>query len=184
MRIAFAGPGGSGKTTLAKYVVDKTGFPLIGSVTRDVMEVMKITNLATLDRDRRSILQYRTLADQMLQELWHQDWFVSERTIWDYLVYYTALFGEDPVGVDQYMSFPWKMGMGEYDVVFYVAPHGKPVEPDGVRYSGEMKWVENFVHSRLQDVILEKVKTGKIKKYCYLAPWDDREATIAKVLQS
>ena len=185
MRIAFAGPGGSGKTTLAERLGAKLGLRIIGSSTRGMMQQLGIKDLSTLDRDRRAILQYRALAAHMMDEIWCQvEGFVADRTVWDFLVYFEAMFGDNPEMVTGYKSLPWKMGLGEYDVVFYVAPHGKPVEPDGVRYSGEMKWVEDFVHSRLQDVVLDKFKTGKIKRYCYLAPGDDREATIDRVLKS
>jgi len=136
MKIAFTGSGGTGKTTMAKYLSEKWDVPYIGSVSREVMAEMNV-----LHEDAQE-----SMTEGMLLELQHaimqrrkdkiagRTSYVTDRCALDNYVYALRRCG---AAMTEEARQKWEALAVEdllsHDLVFY-APAGLfRVEDDGTR---------------------------------------------------
>ena len=87
IRLGFAGASGTGKTTLAEWVVEELGLPLNPVGSRSVAKAMGYDNPYDVDAaGKRGEFQRRLITEKADWEAKH-DSFVSDRTTLDNLVY-------------------------------------------------------------------------------------------------
>lgn len=86
-RIAFTGPSGTGKTTLAKFVAARLGIPLNPVGARTVSAAMGFASPYDVDKaGKRAEFQRRLIADKLAWETAHES-FVTDRTPLDNITY-------------------------------------------------------------------------------------------------
>lgn len=158
IRIAFAGPGGSGKTTLAEKTSDLVRRPLLSSAMRSVMVDKKLSNLNDLTIEERSDIQELGLAkhkkNEHLATIINRG-FVSDRTALDFYCYYLAFFGPGP-RTEDYLRKALKPVCDDilYELVFFVPPFSEnPAENDGVRFTDTHVEVEDRIREGMKHVI-------------------------------
>jgi predicted ATPase len=89
VRAVFCGASGTGKTTLMRHVVERTGLEVCPVGSRQVAEAMGYGSPYDVDADgKRDQFQRRLFAEKRDWELAH-DSFVSDRSAFDNLVYAT-----------------------------------------------------------------------------------------------
>ena len=117
MRIAFAGPSGTGKTTLAAYVADRYGLELNPIGARSVATNMGFDGkpYEVIKAGRYAELQQRQLREKRAWEAAHDD-FVADRTTLDVLAY-TTMHACETV-TEAYLAAAVD-GMRRYDHVVY-----------------------------------------------------------------
>ena len=88
IKVAFAGPSGTGKTTLATYVSERLGIPVNPVGARSVSAAMgyKTPYEVDLVPGARAVFQRRLIADKLAWEAAH-DSFVTDRTPLDNITY-------------------------------------------------------------------------------------------------
>lgn len=120
MRIAFSGPSGTGKTTLAKYVSEKYGLPMNPVGARSVSQAMGFATPYDVDKaGKRAEFQKRLAEEKMAWEDEHAS-FVTDRTTFDNLVY-TML--HDVHAVDESLFEAIKDGMCRYTHIVMFPMH-------------------------------------------------------------
>ncbi|MCR9246710.1 MAG: ATP-binding protein [bacterium] len=132
LRIYMVGAHATGKTTLARWVRDRYGIPMIAEVARGVLAEMEArletlrTDIALVNRYQREVFARQIEAEHNVKAP-----FVSDRAFCNlaYAAHHSTILGEvfrDP-RLKEYMH--WVRG----GVVFYLRPHQELVVPDGVR---------------------------------------------------
>ncbi len=139
IRIYLVGSHATGKTTLARWVRDRYGVPMIAEVARGVLAEME----AQLDRLRADVdlvnrYQAEVFARQIEAERQVTGPFVSDRAFCNlaYAAHHSTILGEvfrDP-RLRDYME--WVRG----GLVFFLRPHQELVVEDGVRAG--LQWEE------------------------------------------
>lgn len=139
LRIYLVGSHATGKTTLARWVRDRYGIPMIAEVARGVLAEME----AQLDRLRADVdlvnrYQAEVFARQIAAERKVAGPFVSDRAFCNlaYAAHHSTILGEvfrDP-RLGDYME--WVRG----GLVFFLRPHHELVVADGVRAG--LEWEE------------------------------------------
>ncbi|HWN82881.1 MAG TPA: ATP-binding protein [Candidatus Udaeobacter sp.] len=131
-RIYFVGAHATGKTTLARYVRDRYGLPLISEVARSILAELEVS----LDRLRANLdlvncYQVEVFRRQIEAERDAGDTFVSDRAFCNlaYMAHHGTVMHElfrDPA-LEAYMR--WVAG----GLVFFVRPHPELAQSDAVR---------------------------------------------------
>ena len=139
LRIYMVGAHATGKTTLARWVRDQYGVPMIAEVARGVLAEME-ARLDTLRTDIELVNRYQREVFQRQIEAEHkvEGPFVSDRAFCNlaYAAHHSTILGE--VFRDR--------RLGEYmqwvreGVVFFLRPHRELVVADGVRAG--LEWEE------------------------------------------
>jgi len=140
MKIALTGAGGTGKTTLARYLSDKWGIPYLGGVGREVMEEMGVQGEPAqelMSKESLLILQYK-IFERLQAKRKQTTSYVTDRCILDNFVYALRHCG---TVINPNLLKEWReialADLYANDLVFY-APTGLiPVERDGVRIDSE-----------------------------------------------
>ena len=132
LRIYFVGAHATGKTTLARWVRDRYGLPMISEVARGVLAEME----ARLDGLRANIdlvdLYQAQVFDRQIQaEAAQEGSFVSDRAFCNlaYACHHATILGRiarDP-------RLPRYMQTVREGLVFFVRPHKELVAADGIR---------------------------------------------------
>lgn len=153
MRVYFIGAHSTGKTTLARYVAERYGLPLLNEVARAVQAEKELSistiraNLSAADSFQEAVFR------RQVQEEAGKESFVSDRSF-DNLAYAAqhsrilgSLFGKKDV--ELYVA-----GLRRPDaVLFYVRPSRSLMSNDGVRESvdwDEMVRVDGMVKFMLE----------------------------------
>jgi len=132
MPIYLVGAHSTGKTTLARWVRDAFGLPMISEVARGVLAEMEAqldsirSNLGVVDRYQREVFLRQLAAETELQGS-----FVSDRSFCNlaYAAHHSTILPEliHDSGLIEYMRGVRK------GLVFFVRPHRELLADDGVR---------------------------------------------------
>ncbi len=136
MKIAFTGAGGTGKTTMAKYLAEKWRVPYVGSVSREVMQSLGVESEAAQEAmtgEQLLTLQLAIYARRK-EVLAQHTTYVTDRCALDNYIYALRRCGSTLTEAQRAI---WEQGAVEdlyaHDLVFY-APIGLfPTAHDGVR---------------------------------------------------
>ena len=132
VRIYLVGAHSTGKTTLARWVRDRYGLPMISEVARGVLAEMEAqldglrSDLDVVDRFQREVFERQIDAEQRFE-----GGFVSDRAFCNlaYAAHHSTILGEiarDP-RLRAYMDSVRE------GIVFFIRPHRELVVEDGVR---------------------------------------------------
>lgn len=137
--IYLVGAHSTGKTTLARWIRDQYGMPMISEVARGVLAEME----AQLDTMRSNVelvsrYQAQVFERQIEAEQAHQGSFVSDRAFCNlaYAAHHATILSE--VARDPRMAH--YMQSVRQGIVFFVRPHRELLASDGVRE--RMDWEE------------------------------------------
>ncbi|MBK8101212.1 MAG: ATP-binding protein [Planctomycetes bacterium] len=132
LRIYLVGAHATGKTTVARWVRDRYGIPMIAEVARGVLAEME-AQLDTLRTDIALVNRYQTevFARQIDQERKTEGPFVSDRAFCNlaYAAHHSTILGE----VFRDRRLVEYMNWVREGVVFFLRPHRELVKADGVR---------------------------------------------------
>jgi nicotinamide riboside kinase len=134
VRIAFAGSGGTGKTTTLKEVNKTLKLPVIKEGVREYLEEHNIKHLRELSGEDTFKMQLAFLDQKEVSE--SQKEFIADRTTIDSFIYALYWLGRNDkfeTSLMHYMKRCMQHAAKSYDVIF-VFPFGIfPVEDDGIR---------------------------------------------------
>ena len=139
MRIYLVGAHATGKTTVARWVRDRYGIPMIAEVARGVLAEME-AQLDSLRTDIALVNRYQAevFARQIAAEHKVEGPFVSDRAFCNlaYAAHHSTILGE--VFRDRRLAD--YMAWVRQGVVFFLRPHRDLVRADGVRAG--LEWEE------------------------------------------
>ena len=147
MKVAFTGAGGTGKTTLAKYIAEKWGIPYVGSVSREVMREMGIESEAAQESmgDHELLALQQGIYERRKAKLASLDSYVTDRCALDNYIYGLRRCGS---ALTEEIRAEWEKGAGAdlyaQDLVFHTPIGLFETEDDGVR-------VTDLSHQHLMD---------------------------------
>lgn len=176
-RIGFCGVGGSGKTTIAKLLAEKTGGKFIPGVARDIFNSMGI-----IEKDQHSMtseevynLQRKIFDAKLFQDENHGGGLeIYDRTLLDHFAYVLYRCTDIKNSVYDYMFSKVKENSLAYDEIFYLPmPHWK-VLSENIRETGKayMKVMDMIIYGMAEDMgvpvipcIIKKSKPEKRLEY-------------------
>jgi len=139
LRIYMVGAHATGKTTLARWVRDRYGLPMIAEVARGVLAEMEAqldtlrTDIALVNRYQREVFHRQIEAEHKVEGP-----FVSDRAFCNlaYAAHHSTILGEvfRDRRLADYMAWVQK------GIVFFLRPHRELVTADGVRAG--LEWEE------------------------------------------
>lgn len=152
LRIYMVGAHATGKTTLARWVRDRYGIPMIAEVARGVLAEMEAqldtlrTDIGLVDRYQKEVFARQIEAENKVDGP-----FVSDRAFCNlaYAAHHATILGDvfrDP-RLAEYMR--WVRG----GVVFFLRPHQELVVADGVRAG--LAWEEVLRIDGMVKLLLE-----------------------------
>ncbi|MEY3160991.1 MAG: hypothetical protein RIT25_982 [Planctomycetota bacterium] len=139
LRIYMVGSHATGKTTVARWLRDRYGIPMIAEVARGVLAEME-ERLDSLRADIALVNRYQAevFARQIAAEKNVSGPFVSDRAFCNlaYAAHHSTILGEifRDARLKEYME--WVRG----GIVFFLRPHPQLVQADGVRAG--LEWDE------------------------------------------
>ena len=152
LRIYLVGAHSTGKTTLARWVRDRYGLPMISEVARSVLAEME-ARLDGLRSDVEAVNRYQAevFRRQIEAEAHHGGSFVSDRAFCNlaYAAHHATILGElaaDPL-LRRYMESV------QSGLVFFLRPHRELLAADGVRAGVE--WEEVLRIDGMVKLLLE-----------------------------
>lgn len=177
IRIYFVGAHSTGKTTLARWVRDQYGLPMISEVARGVLAEME-EQLDSL-RSRLDVVdRYQTevFARQIAAEAAHPGAFVSDRAFCNlaYAAQHATVLGKlasDPRLADYMESV-------RGGLVFFLRPHRDLLHSDGVRAG--VQWEEVLRIDGMVKLMLELFRIPYIPVDCL--PMQERVRLVERVL--
>jgi len=139
VRIYLVGAHATGKTTLARWIRDHYGLPMISEVARGVLAEMEAqldalrSNVSLVDRYQREVFERQIEAEER-----QSGSFVSDRAFCNlaYAGHHATVLGE--IATDPRLATYLQSVRG--GVVFFLRPHKELVVTDGVRAGVE--WEE------------------------------------------
>lgn len=152
LRIYMVGAHATGKTTLARWVRDRYGVPMIAEVARGVLAEMEAkldtlrTDIDLVNRYQREVFQRQIEGEQKIQGP-----FVSDRAFCNlaYAAHHSTILGD--VFRDRRLAD--YMGWVREGVVFFLRPHRELVVADGVRAG--LEWEEVLRIDGMVKLLLE-----------------------------
>lgn len=151
-RVYLVGSHSTGKTTLARYIRDHYGLPMISEVARSILAEMEVSlDRLRSDVDAVSRYQMQVFRRQVEAERRMTGGFVSDRAFCNlaYMANHATNMAEvfrDPM-LEEYMQ---SVAEG---VVFFVRPHRELLEEDGVRAG--VNWKEVLTIDGMVKLFLE-----------------------------
>jgi len=152
LRIYMVGAHATGKTTLARWVRDHYGVPMIAEVARGVLAEMEArletlrTDIDLVNRYQREVFQRQIEGEQKIQGP-----FVSDRAFCNlaYAAHHSTILGEvfRDRRLGEYMSWV------RQGVVFFLRPHRELIVADGVRAG--LEWEEVLRIDGMVKLLLE-----------------------------
>ncbi len=131
-RIYFVGAHSTGKTTLARWVRDRFGLPMIAEVARGVLSEME-AQLDSLRTNVELVNHYQTevYLRQISSEMQQEGSFVSDRAFCNlaYAAHHATILGQ--IARDERLKTYMQSLTG--GIVFYLRPHQELLTDDGVR---------------------------------------------------
>ena len=151
-RIYMVGAHATGKTTLARWVRDHYGVPMIAEVARGVLAEMEAkldtlrTDIELVNRYQREVFQRQIEGEQKIQGP-----FVSDRAFCNlaYAAHHSTILGE----VFRDRRLAEYMGWVRQGVVFFLRPHRELIVADGVRAG--LEWEEVLRIDGMVKLLLE-----------------------------
>jgi len=151
-RIYLVGAHATGKTTLARWIRDRYGLPMISEVARGVLAEMEAqldalrSNLDLVDRYQAEVFERQLEAEER-----QGGGFVSDRAFCNlaYAAHHSRILSNiasDP-RLERYMASVRE------GIVFYLRPHPSLVVPDGVRAG--LEWEEVIRIDGMVKLLLE-----------------------------
>jgi nicotinamide riboside kinase len=151
-RIYLVGAHATGKTTLARWIRDRYGIPMISEVARGVLAEME-AELDTLrsNLDRVDHYQAEVFERQIEAEAQHDGSFVSDRAFCNlaYAAHHSTILSEI-AGDPRLLRY---MGSVRRGIVFFLRPQRRLVVADGVRAGVE--WEEVVRIDGMVKILLE-----------------------------
>ncbi|MBL8748372.1 MAG: ATP-binding protein [Planctomycetes bacterium] len=152
LRIYMVGAHATGKTTLARWVRDRYGVPMIAEVARGVLAEMEArldtlrTDIDLVNRYQREVFQRQIEGEQKIQGP-----FVSDRAFCNlaYAAHHSTILGD--VFRDRRLAD--YMGWVRQGIVFFLRPHRELVVADGVRAG--LEWEEVLRIDGMVKLLLE-----------------------------
>jgi nicotinamide riboside kinase len=152
LRIYMVGAHATGKTTLARWVRDHYGVPMIAEVARGVLAEMEAkldtlrTDIELVNRYQREVFQRQIDGEQKIQGP-----FVSDRAFCNlaYAAHHSTILGE----VFRDRRLAEYMNWVRQGVVFFLRPHRELVIADGVRAG--LEWEEVLRIDGMVKLLLE-----------------------------
>lgn len=133
MRIALAGSGGTGKTTLSNAVGERFGIPVISEFARETAAEMGVAEIRQMTPEQSYEFQSRIFQKKIEEELKHKS-FVADRSTADNIAYYLRWCARDnddsknAVYIEKCIKH-----LKVYDLVMILPWQGIPLEDDGFR---------------------------------------------------
>jgi len=152
LRIYLVGAHATGKTTLARWVRDHYGLPMIAEVARGVLAEMEArletlrTDMGLVNRYQREVFQRQIAAERKVEGP-----FVSDRAFCNlaYAAHHSTILG-DVFRDDRLSDY---MRWVKSGIVFFLRPHPELVVADGVRAGVE--WEEVLRIDGMVKLLLE-----------------------------
>ena len=159
LRIYLVGAHATGKTTLARWVRDTYGLPMISEVARGVLAEMEAqlagirTNIALIDRYQAEVFER-----QIEAEAAQPGSFVSDRAFCNlaYAAHHATILG-DIAGDPRLSGYMQSVRAG---LVFFLRPHRELVVEDGVRAG--LAWEEVVRIDGMVKLLLEMFRVPYI----------------------
>ena len=159
VRIYLVGAHATGKTTLARWIRDRYGLPMISEVARGVLAEMEAqldglrSNLALVDR-----YQMQVFERQIEAEAQQPGSFVSDRAFCNlaYAGHHATILG-DIAGDPRLLRYMQSVREG---LVFFLRPHRELVAEDGVRAG--VNWEEVVRIDGMVKLLLEMFRVPYI----------------------
>jgi len=175
LRIGLSGPGGVGKTSVAKAMDTLDDYSRINTSGRIIYTEFDVRNHAeVIDKSMRDVefaqdFQYRMLSVRN-EILANKQGFITDRTPWDNMVYYSVqvlprVLQED---AEQYFEMALDSLVRNYDLIYLVDFfNDEPLEEDGVRntsliYNGVLMSLYNHYVPLLNQAFHNAGKTNRI----------------------
>jgi nicotinamide riboside kinase len=139
IRVYFVGAHSTGKTTLARWVRDRYGLPMISEVARSVLAEMEEQLVGLRSRlDVVDRYQTEVFERQIAAEAAHAGSFVSDRAFCN--LAYAAHHATVLSGLAADPKLERYMGSVKEGLVFFLRPHRELLSDDGVRAG--VQWEE------------------------------------------
>ena len=151
-RIYLVGAHSTGKTTLARWIRDRYGIPMISEVARSVLAEME-ARLGSLRTDMRLVSEYQhtVFERQIAAESAQVSSFVSDRAFCN--LAYAAQHATILQGIFDDPRLQAYMESVREGIVFYLRPHQMLLADDGVRE--DMDWEEVLRIDGMVKLLLE-----------------------------
>ncbi len=134
-RIAFMGAGGTGKTTTAEFLAEKTEIPLIKSAARTIYEERDLSEMKVSRFCSDAKLDLQTSIFKKKIENDKEFSFIADRTILDHYCYWLAYCGSN-ISRDNFLDFEDQTRirmLSSYTHLFYFPWGFWEARSDGVR---------------------------------------------------
>jgi predicted ATPase len=162
MKIAFTGAGGTGKTTMAKYVSETWGIPYVGSVAREVAADMGIENeSAQAEMSEQALFEYQHAIYLRRQaKIAKYPHFVTDRLALDNYVYALRRCGK---ALTEEVRKEWQEGIEAdlygMDLVFYCPAGMFSLVDDGMRQTdvAHAHLIDNAIYGLLCKVAFDRM---------------------------
>jgi len=152
-KIALAGAGGTGKSTLAAEVNKRYGTPVIPEYAREVAVEMKVENIRKMEPDVAYEFQCRILDKKIAEENSHET-FIADRSMADVMAYYLRWCSRE-IDDDRNKKYIDRCAeqLKHYDQVV-VLPPVIPLENDGFRSA--KVYYQYEIHCLVVGILVDK----------------------------